>query len=179
MKVKAGIRTVSLLSERGEKLSDKDENRLRWGVACLRLMGMVFVGWIALGTVLVGCQSTVNVQGTQAVGKAPAIKVQSLGNGLTVKQLKGQYYNELYRGRVVIVNKKASEQQLQYQFTWYDDAENEIGIESNAWTPVVVYGKSERSVVGIAPSSSAVGFRVSIRDLKATKVFKTNFLGKY
>ena len=83
----------------------------------------------------------------------------------------------LYRGKVVIANKKGSTQDLQYQFTWYDESGTEVGIDGNGWTPFIIYGKDEITIVGLAPNPQASGFRINVRDLKASKTFKTNLLG--
>ncbi len=99
-------------------------------------------------------------------------------NGLEVHQINGDYENGLYRGRVTLRNARSQTRRLQYQFTWYDK-DNHPLVDDSAWTPMIVYGKGERLLVGIAPNETASGFSIGIRDLDATKVFKTNFLGKY
>ena len=91
--------------------------------------------------------------------------------------MKGELINGLYRARIVLANKKKSTRNLQYQFSWYDTTGAEVGIDGNGWTPFVIYGKDEKTIVGLSPNPKTSGFRINVRDLKANKTFKTNLFG--
>ena len=85
---------------------------------------------------------------------------------------------DLYSATVVVKNTSSSTQEFQYQFTWFDANDRELEIDSHGWSPATIYGKDQKTLTNIAPNPEAAKFRVSIRDLKATKVFKTNFFGR-
>lgn len=127
---------------------------------------------------LAGCAQ--NTAGTQATlnsqGEAQVV-VYRLGNDIEVNRLAGNYVNDIYQAKVNVKNLKTKQQDLQYQITWYDQNNSEIGMQRDAWTPVVIYGKDEVAITAMAPSPEAAGFRINIRDLKADKTFKTNIFG--
>lgn len=127
---------------------------------------------------LAGCAA--NTSGTQATlnsqGEAKVVAYR-LGNDIEVNRLSGNYVQNIYQAKVNVKNLKSKQQDLQYQITWYDQNNNEIGLQRDAWTPVVIYGKDEVAITAMAPSPNAAGFRINIRDLKADKTFKTNIFG--
>jgi uncharacterized protein YcfL len=144
-------------------------NAQKQGIALLLLAGGIGLSGCAANT------SSLQIEGnTRGENVVTAYK---LGKHLEVLQIKGEFINGLYRGRVTIANKKDSTQGLQYRFTWYDSAGQEVGIDGNGWTPFVLNGKDEKSLVGLAPNAEANGFRINVRDLKANKTFKTNLFG--
>ncbi len=138
------------------------------------------LGLISFIVLLAGCASTAEKTQISIIDQgASQVKAFYFTDGLAVEQMQGEYQNGLYRGRVVLRNTRNQMRQLQYQFTWYDTQGNMVDFDDSAWTPIILYGKGEKSVAAIAPIAKIAGFKVSIRDLKATKIFKTNFLGKY
>jgi len=127
---------------------------------------------------LSGCATnTSSMQMSSNAAGETSVRALALGKTLEVKQIKGEFINGLYRGKVVIVNKKKSTQDLQYQFSWYDGSGSEVGIDGNGWTPFIIYGKDEKTIVGLSPNPDTKEFRINVRDLKANKTFKTNLLG--
>ncbi|MBV1880283.1 MAG: YcfL family protein [Pseudomonadales bacterium] len=135
------------------------------------LMGLGMSLFSGCASNTTGLQAKVNAQGDSSV---TAIK---LGRLLKVEQMQGEFINGLYRAKIVLANKKKSTKNLQYQFSWYDASGAEVDIDGNGWTPFVIYGKDEKTIVGLSPNPKASGFRINVRDLKANKTFKTNLFG--
>jgi uncharacterized protein YcfL len=127
-----------------------------------------------------GCQSTAGIQVKH--DSTPAAKNEiidhTFNNAIEVTQVDGTMVGNLYSGTVVVTNTSSSTEEFQYQFTWYDENDRELEIDSHGWSPAIVYGKDQKTLSNVAPNPEAAKFRVSIRDLKATKVFKTNFFGR-
>ena len=136
----------------------------------------VSIGILAIGLTLSGCQNTSGIQVKH--GTATTIQNFKFDNNLEIDQAIGSMNGELYSGAVIVKNNASSTKALQYQFTWYDNQNIEIDANSHGWTPLTIYGNDEKTVKSVAPSPTATQFKVSIRELKATKVFKTNLLGR-
>jgi uncharacterized protein YcfL len=129
-------------------------------------------------SLVTGCASnTASMQIRSDETGETSVVAYKLGNKLEVKQVQGEFINGLYRGKVVVANQKKSTQDLQYLFTWFDASGAELDVDGNGWTPFVIYGKDQKTIVGLAPNPQASGFKVNVRDLKANKTFKTNLLG--
>ena len=89
---------------------------------------LMIVGALCLPLAVTSCAS--NTAGTQASVNASgesSITAYKLGNQIEVQQLVGDYVGGMYRARVVIENLKKKQQDLQYQFSWYDDQNVEVG----------------------------------------------------
>lgn len=138
------------------------------------------IGLLSIVLLLAACASTVEkIQISANDQSTPTVKSFYFTGGLVVEQVQGEYRNGLYRGRVVLRNTRTQERHFQYQFTWYDKKGQALDFDDSAWTPITLYGKGEKIIAAIAPTEEVAGFKVGVRDLEATKVFKTNFLGKY
>ncbi len=125
-----------------------------------------------------GCSSTAGTQARLDADGKQEVTSYEFFSGLKIKQLKSNDINGMYQGKVIVENTRRSTQSLQYQFSWYNEGGEEIANDSYSWLPFTIYGKDQRTLSSLAPSPNATNFRVNIRDLKATKTFKTNFLGK-
>lgn len=138
------------------------------------------IGFLIVILLLTACASTAEkIQLSANDQKISEVKSFYFTGGLVVDQVQGEYQNGLYRGRILLRNTRTQELRLQYQFTWYDKKGKALDFDDSAWTPITLYGKGEKIVAAIAPTAEVAGFKVGVRDLAATKVFKTNFLGKY
>ncbi len=129
---------------------------------------------------LIGCQNNAGLQvqhDPYNIETNNQVTDYKFGNKLIVSQIIGDISGGLHNGNVVIKNTTKSSMNLQYQFTWYDQNNREMDIDGSAWTPITVYAKNQKTLSSIAPNPTATQFRVSIRELNATKVFKTNLLG--
>ncbi|HET8707978.1 MAG TPA: YcfL family protein [Pseudomonadales bacterium] len=128
---------------------------------------------------LAGCTNTAGVQVRAGDNMETSTETFSDLDGVEIQQIKGDYVNgENYRARVMIRNTEKDTKTIQYQFTWYDPDGMQVDPEGNAWTPLTLTGKDEKTVQAISPSPNVNGFRLNVRDLKADKTFKTNFFGK-
>lgn len=123
---------------------------------------------------------THNTSGMEArvsTGQQAQVEAHQLGDDIAITQLQGDYVGGLYRARILIQNLNSGSQTLQYQITWHDSSEAEFPLDETAWTPVIVHGQNQVAITAMATNPAAAGYRVTLRDLKANKTFKTNFFG--
>lgn len=139
----------------------------------------LLIGALCAPFAVTSCASnTAGLQASVSSSGEANVVAYKLGNDIQVQQLVGDYVGGMYRARVVVENLKKKQQDLQYQFAWFDANDVEVGMDRQGWTPMVVYGKDQKTIMAVAPSPEASAFRINIRDLKANKTFKTNFFGK-
>jgi uncharacterized protein YcfL len=124
-----------------------------------------------------GCASSAGVVASQDASGQTTTTVYNDNLGILVRQIRSSPAGGLFKARVIVENETNATQSLQYQFNWYDQQGDELNADGQAWSPFYIYGHNQKSLSSLAPSPEAVQFRVAIRDLSATKTFKTNFLG--
>ncbi len=135
---------------------------------------IVFIG-LAVGY-LSGCASTAGIEAQQTPDGAINITEHS-NLGVRISQVKGHHTGDLYKARVLLENTTDYMLSLQYQFNWYDEGGDEVAIDSYAWTPITLYGRNQKTLSSLSPDIFSKSFRVTVRDLKSSKTFKTNFFG--
>ncbi len=129
-------------------------------------------------TLLSGCASSYSAGIESRQNPDGSITVNEYSDlGVRISQTKGHQWGDLYRARVVLENTDSNDLTLQYQFNWYDEGGDEVAADSYAWTPITIYGHNQKSLESLAPDSFCKSFRVTVRDLKSTKTFKTNLFG--
>ncbi len=140
-----------------------------------RVVGLTLLSF----SLLSGCASTytAGVEGQQTPDGSIVVTEYNSGLGVRISQVKGHHTGDLYKARVVIENTTDYTLGLQYQFNWFDEGGDEVAIDSYAWTPITLYGQNKKSISSLSPDQFAKSFRISVRDLKSTKTFKTNIFG--
>lgn len=121
--------------------------------------------------------NTAGMEARVSTGQSAQVDAHQLGDDIAITQLQGEYVGGLYRARILLQNLKSGTQTLQYQITWHDSSDTEFPLDETAWTPLIVHGENQVAITAMATNPEAAGYRVTIRDLKANKTFKTNFFG--
>lgn len=69
----------------------------------------------------------------------------------------------LVQGAVTLQSRTSDTEALQYRWVWFDSRGFEVNSSSQAWQPLLVYGKQTTSVQGLAPNPSAKEFKLHLR----------------
>lgn len=133
--------------------------------------------WIAVGLMtvtLAGCStagiegsaSAVSGQGDQTVAKNQITRNNDLKLGnLHITDLKADFTGSLLRAHVSLLSKDNDTLHFQYRFSWFDENGREIDSDTDAWTPLIIYGNESRALQAIAPAPDAKEFKINIRKL--------------
>jgi len=130
-------------------------------------------------SLLSGCASTYTAGVEAKQNPDGSINITEFNSdlGVRISQVKGHHMGNLYKARVLLENTTDYTLTLQYQFNWYDEGGDEVAIDSNAWIPMTLYGRNQKTITSLSPDIFSKSFRVNVRDLKSTKTFKTNIFG--
>ena len=94
---------------------------------------------------------------------------QSLAKDLEIVQIQSKRVNDLLKMEATIENKKAFTQAIQYQVRWYDRSGQQLAESTggrSGWVPESVDGRQQVRVSQLAPNIYAVGFDLSVRQVK-------------
>ena len=135
---------------------------------------MLIAGWMAASLCLNGCSTTA---GTEATGKttwnqegAPELSKNiifnnnSLAGNIEIVDMKSFMAGNMMMAQVSIHSRNRDTVPIQYKFAWFDVQGMEIGANTGAWKPYLVYGKETRTIQGVAPDPRAREFKLKIRE---------------
>jgi len=121
-----------------------------------------------------GC-TTSGIEGTATAVTGPdgqitytkyvIINNKKLARGIQIVDLRPDFAGNVLRASVSVVNKYSRTLNFQYKFSWFDENGHEIDPDSDAWTPVVLYGNESKELQGVAPNPSTKEFKIKIRKL--------------
>lgn len=133
--------------------------------------------WIAVGLMVLPCAgcSTAVIEGSaSAVSRQDGQTVvknqirtdnDRMEDRLQITDLKADFAGNLLRAHVSLLNKNNNTGNFQFKFSWFDENGNEIDSDTDAWTPLILYGNESRSLQAIAPAPSVKEFKIKIREL--------------
>ncbi|MBN1553065.1 YcfL family protein [bacterium] len=134
-------------------------------VLCLSVLMVLATGCVRRTSGVQGsASSSVSPSGQVAYSNYVIINNQELSRGIQIVDLKSRYVYDMLQANVIIVNKYNKTLNIQYKFSWFDEAGMEIDVDSSAWTPVILYGNETKTLQGTAPNPSAVEFKINIRN---------------
>lgn len=143
----------------------------------LRHMGLSYYGFviILMASSFIGCSSTAGIEGSMsaatgqdgqtAYSKYVIINNDSLARDIQIVDMKSDFVGNLLRAHVSLVNKDNDTLNFQFKFSWFEESGREIDPDTDAWTPVILYGKESKSLQGVAPNPNAKEFKIKIREL--------------
>lgn len=124
---------------------------------------------------LIGCSSTAGIEGSVSANtgqggqtvysKYVIINNDSLARDIQIVDMKSDFVGNLLRAHVSLVNKDNDTINFQFKFSWFDEGGREIDPDTDAWTPVILYGNESKSLQGVAPNPNAKEFKIKIRGL--------------
>ncbi len=142
-------------------------NRLIQGMTA----GLALAGCLAVGT---GCVKTSGTEvsgvmvtapdGQDELSRAVIINNTKLARRIQVVDVRHEYKGDLLMASVTVASKYAGTLPFQYKFGWFNAAGLEVNADTDAWTPVVLYGNETRTVQGVAPNAEVKAFKVKIRN---------------
>lgn len=143
----------------------------------LRHMGLSYYGFviILMASSFIGCSSTAGIEGSMSAApgqdgqttysKYVIINNDSLARDIQIVDMKSDFVGNLLRAHVSLVNKDNDTLNFQFKFSWFEESGREIDPDTDAWTPVILYGKESKSLQGVAPNPNAKEFKIKIREL--------------
>ena len=114
-------------------------------------------------------QQTPTGEGDFALSKYVIINNQTLSRRFQIVDIDSRMVNNLMQAQVQIINKYDTDLRFEYKFQWFDNEGFEIAASNEHWTPVLVYGQEVKTLVGLAPKSSATKFKIHIRKEKSIR----------
>jgi len=94
-----------------------------------------------------------------------ASKVQTAGEvrDVKVKEMRCMMQGDLLRIDFTLANGASTVRRVAYRFDWIDRNGMKAGTDES-WKPVYLYEQSHETIVGTAPASSAIDFRLVLLD---------------
>ncbi len=89
----------------------------------------------------------------------------NLAKQLTLKDIKTRQVNNHLEANVTIVSKGEYSQQLQYQFTWFDEQGFAVATDNASWWPLLLHGGQVQTLRAVAPLPSATTFNIYVREI--------------
>lgn len=80
----------------------------------------------------------------------------------TIKELKGKSVGGVLQGSAVVESRSSSQQQIEYQFTWYDKDGFVTGNDSPPWQPVTLYPRGTQQLQAVGPNTLAASYKIQI-----------------
>lgn len=131
--------------------------------------------WIVLLTVM--CSACVGTSGTEVLALAGArpqgtiaystyVRASNtrLARRLAVTRVEHTDVGGLTKAAVTLRSTISDTQPLQYRWAWFDSHGIEVNSSAQAWQPLLMYGKHEATVQGLAPNPSAKSFKLHLRE---------------
>ncbi|AKP72943.1 putative periplasmic lipoprotein [Piscirickettsia salmonis] len=127
----------------------------------------VSAGTVVLATVVLlgGCASAPNCteasypQMTQAIQAKPQ-QLNTFHGRLDINQLAVAQSGDLMRAGVRVQSHSSRENNMEYQFTWYN--KNGFPIGTTPFLPFTLYSNSNQFLQAVAPNPTAAGYRIRI-----------------
>ena len=93
-----------------------------------------------------------------------------LAKNLTVSNVKtGQTRNGLMKVNLRLTSHQKKTVVAQSKLAWFDADGIEVEPDSDAWRPLTLNGRETRTIQGVAPTASAVAFRLRVRKGEKTR----------
>ena len=83
---------------------------------------------------------------------------------LSIEDLKERKVGDLMQVQATLENGWKFELDFQYKFKWFDANGFEIAPESQSWRQLVMAGRTQANVQGVAPNPSAVKYEIWVRE---------------
>jgi uncharacterized protein YcfL len=87
-----------------------------------------------------------------------------LSSRISVEDLRQKRAGDLLQVQAVLENDWKFQLDFQYKFKWFDADGFELEPEAQPWRQVVMAGRSQNSVQGVAPNPSAVRFEIWVQE---------------
>ncbi|MCF6154790.1 MAG: DUF1425 domain-containing protein [Candidatus Brocadia sp.] len=129
------------------------------------LMALSFIGCSTTAGIEGSLSATTGQDGQTVYRKNVIIHNDSLARNIQLVDMKSDFVGNLLRAHVFLLNKDNDTLNLQFKFSWFDEGGRELDPDTDAWTPVILYGNESKSLQGVAPNPNAKEFKIKIREL--------------
>ncbi len=123
---------------------------------------------------LVGCSTTAGVvatgkvswdeQGARTLEKNVLFSDSGLKGDIQIVDVKSAMAGDIMRAQATLRSKDKDTLPFQYRFEWYDAGGLEINSGAGSWKPLILYGRENKTVQGVAPDPRAKEFKLKIRE---------------
>lgn len=133
---------------------------------------LIFIGSVALGAVSCAQRPPVTAGlGAMSVNTNnefhDKLKIDNpkLAKKISITDIASRKKNQVLQVNVEIVSTDKKSQNLQYQFTWFDQQGFVIESNKQAWKPLELHGGQLVKLQGVAPNELADTFNIYIREV--------------
>lgn len=128
------------------------------------------VVFLILAVLTAGCTTSGMVAsgtpgGDAEFAKHLVIDNEALANDVIIQDMNMRMTGGLLEVSVVLANLTATDKNVQYRFSWYDDSNFEVESGSDTWTPLLLHGFEKKSMQALAPSPKVTTYKVNVREL--------------
>ncbi len=111
-----------------------------------------------------GIEATGKPMGDPKFAKHLVIHNEPLADNIIITDMHTRTVGDLLEVSVVLENLTSTDQQIQYQFSWYSQDNFEVEQGSEPWTPTTLHGKSTFQMQALAPNSTVTTYKVNVRE---------------
>lgn len=111
-----------------------------------------------------GIEATGKPMGDPKFAKHLVIHNEPLADNIIITDMHTRTVGGLLEVSVVLENLTNTDQQIQYQFSWYSQDNFEVEQGTEPWTPTTLHGKSTFQMQAVAPNPAVTTYKVNVRE---------------
>ncbi len=111
-----------------------------------------------------GIEATGKPMGDPKFAKHLVIHNEPLADNIIITDMHTRTVGGLLEVSVILENLTNTDQQIQYQFSWYSQDNFEVEQGSEPWTPTTLHGKSTFQMQAVAPNPTVTTYKVNVRE---------------
>lgn len=139
------------------------------------VLASVLTTALAATTVFTACSSTSGMVATHQSTADPqfakhlVIHNSALEGDIIISDMKMRRTGGLLEVQVELTNLTGSDQNVQYQFSWFDEDNFEIDKDGRAWTAVLIHGNGKVTMDAVAANPKVSTYKLNVRELSTLK----------
>lgn len=111
-----------------------------------------------------GIEATGKPMDDPKFAKHLVIHNEPLADNIIITDMHTRTVGGLLEVSVILENLTNTDQQIQYQFSWYSQDNFEVEQGSEPWTPTTLHGKSTFQMQAVAPNPTVTTYKVNVRE---------------
>lgn len=98
-------------------------------------------------------------------GRYLKIDNPDLAEVLSIEDIKTRQVNGHLEANVTLISTGKNTQQLQYQFSWFDQEGFAVATGNSSWWPLQLHGGQIQALRAVAPTPNATTFNIYVREV--------------
>jgi len=129
-----------------------------------RYGGLLMIFLSITGCATSGIEAIGKPTGDPKFAKHLVIHNEPLADDIIISDMHTRTVGGLLQVSVVLENLTSTDQNIQYQFSWFSSDNFEVEQGSESWTPATLHGKSTIQMQALAPNQSVTTYKVNVRE---------------